>query len=27
LQATVQDGSLMLADDSQAVEITPLRWK
>ena len=27
LQATVQDGSLMLADDRSAVEITPLRWK
>jgi uncharacterized protein YaeQ len=27
LQATVQDGSLMLGDDRQAVEVTPLRWK
>ena len=27
LQATVQDRSLMLADDRSAVEITPLRWK
>ena len=27
LQATVQDGSLMLADDRSAAEITPLRWK
>lgn len=27
LQATVQDGSLMLADERNAVEITPLRWK
>ena len=27
LQATVQDGSLMLADERNAVDITPLRWK
>ncbi len=27
LQATVQDGSLMLADDRNAVDITPVRWK
>ena len=27
LQATVQDGSLMLANDKQHVEIVPLRWK
>ncbi|MEO7941401.1 MAG: YaeQ family protein, partial [Burkholderiaceae bacterium] len=27
LQATVQDGSLMLADDRQNIEIVPNRWK
>ena len=27
LQATVQDGSLSLADDKQHIEIVPLRWK
>ncbi len=27
LQATVQDGSLMLADDKHHIEIVPLRWK
>ena len=27
LQATVQDGNLMLADERNTVDITPLRWK
>jgi len=27
LQATVQEGALMLADDKNSVEIEPLRWK
>ncbi len=27
LQATVQDGSLTLADDKHHIEIVPLRWK
>ena len=27
LQATVQEGALMLADDKNTVEIEPLRWK
>ena len=27
LQATVQDGSLMLSDDKTSVEIMPVRWK
>jgi len=27
LQATVQDGSLMLSDDKSSVEIMPVRWK
>lgn len=27
LQATVQDGVLMLADDKQAIDIQPVRWK
>ncbi len=27
LQATVQDGSLMLADDTHHVDIVPTRWK
>jgi uncharacterized protein YaeQ len=27
LQATVQDGSLMLSDDKNSVEIVPVRWK
>ncbi len=27
LQATIQDGSLMLGDAQQHVDITPLRWK
>jgi len=27
LQATVQDGSLMLSDDKSSVEIMPMRWK
>jgi uncharacterized protein YaeQ len=27
LQATVQEGALILSDSAQSVEIEPLRWK
>ncbi|MFZ9298744.1 MAG: YaeQ family protein, partial [Hylemonella sp.] len=27
LQATIQEGSLMLGDDSRHIELEPLRWK